>query len=106
MHICSQRNMMVWDTVMLSFVCVLYGFAKDIFPAKIAVAVVCVNYVIDAILSNASIATNLYARTLADSQEELTATLSSGISVNHVITVFYANTAFALTVPKPTLRQR
>ena len=90
-----------------------------------AVAVVCVNYVLDAVLSNASMATNLYARTLSDSQEELTATLSSGISVNHLVTVFYAllggwiwdrfgpgalfataafmalaNSAFALTVPK------
>ena len=36
----------------------------------------CVNYVLDAVLSNASMATNLYARTFSDSQEELTATLS------------------------------
>ena len=122
----GYRNVMIWDTVVLSVVCVLYGFAKDIFPPKVAVAVACVNYIVDAILSNASIATNLYARTLSDSQEELTATLSSGISVNHVITVFYAvfggwvfdrygagvlfasaavlalaNSAFALTIPKP-----
>ena len=122
----GYRNVMIWDTVVLSVVCVLYGFAKDIFPPKVAVMVACVNYIVDAILSNASIATNLYARTLSDSQEELTATLSSGISVNHVITVFYAifggwvfdwygagvlfasaavlalaNSAFALTIPKP-----
>ena len=123
----GYRNVMIWDTVVLSVVCVLYGFAKDIFPPKVAIAVVCINYIIDAILSNASIATNLYARTLSDSQEELTATLSSGISANHVITVFYAifggwvfdrygagvlfasaavlalaNSAFALTIPKRT----
>lgn len=125
----GYRNVMIWDTVILFFVCLLYGFAKDVFPPKVALAVVCVNYILDAILSNASIATNLYARTLSDSQEELTATLSSGISVNHVITVFYAlfggwvfdrygagvlfatagvmalaNSAFALTVPKPVKR--
>ena len=122
----GYRNVMIWDTVVLFFVCLLYGFAKDWFPYRVAVAVVCVNYVLDAVLSNASMATNLYARTLSDSQEELTATLSSGISVNHVVTVFYAlaggwiwdrfgpgvlfataafmalaNSAFALTVPKP-----
>ena len=122
----GYRNVMIWDTVVLFFVCLLYGFAKDLFPSRIALAVVCVNYVLDAIICNASIATNLYARTLSDSQEELTATLSSGISVNHWVTVFYAlfggwvydkygpgvlfafaslmalgNTAFAITVPKP-----
>ena len=59
---CGYRNVMIWDAVILSVVCILYGFAKDIFPPKIAVAVACVNYIVDAILSNASIATNLYAR--------------------------------------------
>ena len=123
----GYRNVMIWDTVVLAGVCLLYGFAKDVFPAPVALAVVCVNYVLDAILSNCSIATNLYARTLSRSQEELSATLSSGISVNHVVTVFYSllggwvfdrygagvlfataavmalcNSAFALTVPKPS----
>lgn len=127
----GYRNVMIWDTVVLAGVCLLYGFAKDIFPAPVALGVVCVNYVLDAILSNCSIATNLYARTLSDSQEELSATLSSGISVNHVVTVFYAilggwifdvfgpgvlfasaavmalcNSAFALTVPAPKDRTR
>ena len=117
---------MIWDTVVLFFVCLLYGFAKDWFPLPVATAVVCANYVLDAVLSNASMATNLYARTLSDSQEELTATLTSGISVNHVVTVFFAlvggfvfdrfgagvlfsfaalmalaNSVFALAVPKP-----
>lgn len=126
----GYRNVMIWDTVILSVVCVLYGFANELFPPKVAIAVVCVNYILDAILSNASIATNLYARTLSDSQEELTATLSAGISVNHFITIFYAilggwvfdrygagvlfasaavlalaNSAFALTVPKNTSKK-
>ena len=122
----GYRNVMIWDTVVLAGVCLLYGFAKDLFPPSVALAVVSVNYILDAILSNCSIATNLYARTLSTSQEELSATLSSGISVNHVITIVYAvlggwifdrfgpgvlfataaamalaNSAFALTVPKP-----
>ena len=123
----GYRNIMIWDTVVLAGVCLLYGFAKDLFSAPVALAVVCVNYVMDMILSNCSIATNLYARTLSHSQEELSATLSSGISINHVVTVFYSllggyifdrfgpgvlfataavmalcNSAFALTVPKPS----
>ncbi len=122
----GYRNVMVWDTVILFFVCLLYGYAKDWFPRPVATVVVCANYILDAILSSASMATNLYARTLSDSQEELTATLTSGISMNHVVTVFFAlvggfvfdrfgagvlftfsalmglaNSAFALTVPKP-----
>ena len=126
----GYRNVMIWDTVVLFFVCLLYGFAKDWFPLPVATAVVCANYVLDAVLSNASMATNLYARTLSDSQEELTATLTSGISMNHVVTVFFAlvggfvfdrfgagvlfsfaalmavaNSAFAITIPKPPGRR-
>ena len=122
----GYRNVMIWDTVILFFVCLLYGYAKNWFPLPVATAVVCVNYVLDAILTNASMATNLYARTLSDSQEELTATLSSGISMNHVVTVCFAlvggivfdrfgagvlfafaaamalaNSGFALSIPKP-----
>ena len=122
----GYRNVMIWDTVVLFFVCLLYGFANDWFAPRAALVVVCANYVLDSVLSNASMATNLYARSLSESQEELTATLSSGISVNHVVTVFYAllggwvwdrfgpgvlfasaaamalaNSAFALTVPRP-----
>lgn len=122
----GYRNVMVWDTVVLFFVCLVYGFADKLFAPRMAVAAVCINYVLDSVLSNASMATNLYARTLSDSQEELTATLSSGISANHVVTVFYAllggwvwdsfgpgalfatasvmalaNSAFAMTIPKP-----
>lgn len=125
----GYRNVMIWDTVILFFVCLLYGYAKDIFSLPVATAVVCANYVLDSILSNASMATNLYARTLSDSQEELTATLTSGISMNHVVTVCFAlvggivfdrygagvlfafaaamalaNSAFALTIPKPKSR--
>jgi hypothetical protein len=35
-------------------------------------------------------ATNVYVKDISVSQEELTATLSTGISVNHLISVFIA----------------
>jgi hypothetical protein len=45
---------------------------------------------LDAIISLASMASNVYVQDIASSQEEITATLSTGISVNHVISVFIA----------------
>ena len=35
-------------------------------------------------------ASNVYVQDIAESQEEITATLSTGISVNHVISIFIA----------------
>ena len=122
----GYRNTMIWDTVVLTFVCLLYGFAGDLFPARIAFWVVAVNYVLDAILSTTSLATNIYVRSLAENQDELTSTLSTGISINHLIAILSApvggwiwvrfgigylftfaavmaifNTLFAMTIPKP-----
>ena len=122
----GYRNTMIWDTVVLTFVCLLYGFAGDLFPVRIAFWVVAVNYVMDAILSTTSLATNIYVRSLAENQDELTSTLSTGISINHLIAILSApvggwiwvrfgigylftfaavmaifNTLFAMTIPKP-----
>ena len=122
----GYRNTMIWDTVVLTFVCLLYGFAGDLFPVQIAFWVVAVNYVLDAILSTTSLATNIYVRSLAENQDELTSTLSTGISINHLIAILSApvggwiwvrfgigylftfaavmaifNTLFAMTIPKP-----
>ncbi|GMO13734.1 MAG: MFS transporter [Treponemataceae bacterium] len=86
----GYKPVMVADTLILIAVCFFYGFAHRLFPMNIAFIVVCVNYIFDAIISLASMATNVYVKSLSDSQEELTATLSTGISVNHVITLFIA----------------
>jgi predicted MFS family arabinose efflux permease len=49
-----------------------------------------VNYILDAIISQASMASNVYVKDLADNPEEVKATISTGVSINHVITVFVA----------------
>jgi MFS family permease len=86
----GYKFVMVTDTLILVLVCLLYGFAHRIFPPGIAFIVVCINYVLDSIISMASMASNVYIRDIADSQEEITATISTGISVNHVISIFIA----------------
>jgi hypothetical protein len=83
---------MVTDTLLLVVVCFFYGFSHRIFPARVAYIVVCVNYVLDAIISLASMASSVYVKDIASSQEEVTATLYTGVSVNHVISIFIALT--------------
>jgi MFS family permease len=122
----GYRNTMIWDTVILFFVCLMYGFAGDIFPLKIAYWVVCINFVLDAVISTTSMATNIYVREVSDGQDELTSTLSTGISINHLISILTApiggwiwvrfgigylfafsavmavcNSLFAMTLPRP-----
>lgn len=86
----GYKIVMVSDTIILVVVCFFYGFAHHIFPMNVAFIVCCVNYVLDSIISLASMASNVYVQDLADSSEEMKATISTGISVNHMITVLIA----------------
>jgi len=86
----GYKVVMVSDTLILVIVCFFYGFAHHLFPTNIAFIVCCVNYILDAVISLASMASNLYVQDLSDSQEEVKATISTGVSINHVITIFIA----------------
>lgn len=122
----GYRNTMIWDTVILTFVCLLYGFAGNLFAHNVALVVLCINFLLDAVISTTSLATNIYVRKISGSQDELTSTLSTGISINHLIAIMAAplggwvwqrygigvlfsfaalmaifNTLFAMTIPKP-----
>lgn len=81
---------MISDTLILVIVCFFYGFAHHIFPKEIAFLVCCVNYILDSVISLASMASNVYVQDLAESQDEVKATISTGVSINHIITVFIA----------------
>jgi predicted MFS family arabinose efflux permease len=81
---------MVVDTMILVLVCLCYGFAHHLMPMNIAFLVCCVNYILDAVISMASMATNVYVQELSDSQDEVKATISTGVSINHVISIFIA----------------
>jgi predicted MFS family arabinose efflux permease len=86
----GYKIVMVTDTLILIVVCFFYGFSHRIFPMRIAFYVVCANYILDAVISVASMASNIYVQDIASSQDELTATISTGISVNHVISILIA----------------
>ena len=86
----GYRTVMIADTLILVVVCFFYGFAHHIFPMNVAFIVCCVNYVLDAVISLASMASNVYVKELSDNPEEMKATISTGVSINHVITIFIA----------------
>ncbi|MCQ2437616.1 MAG: MFS transporter [Clostridia bacterium] len=86
----GYKVVMVSDTLILVIVCFFYGFSHRLFPQNVAFIVCCVNYVLDSIISLASMASSVYVKDISDNQEEVRATLSTGISVNHMITVLIA----------------
>ena len=86
----GYKVVMVSDTLILVIVCFFYGFAHYLFPRNVAFIVCCINYILDAVISLASMASNVYVQELSDNEDEVKATISTGVSVNHVITIFIA----------------
>lgn len=86
----GYKTVMIADTLILVIVCFFYGFAHHIFPMHIALIICCVNYVLDSVISLASMATAVYVQDLSENTDEVRATLSTGLSVNHLISVLIA----------------
>jgi len=86
----GYKVVMVADTLILVIVCFFYGFAHHIFPKDVAFIICCVNYVLDSVISLASMATNVYVQDLADNGDEVKATISTGVSINHLVSIFIA----------------
>ncbi len=86
----GYKIVMISDTIILVGVCFFYGFAHHFFPMHIAFAICCVNYILDSVISLASMASNVYVQDISDNKEEVRATISTGISVNHLITILIA----------------
>ena len=86
----GYKVVMVADTLILVIVCVAYGFAHHVFSMDVAYVICYTMYVLDAVISLASMASNVYVKDLSDSPEEVKATISTGVSINHVITIFIA----------------
>ena len=122
----GYRIIMIADTLLLFIVCFFYGFAHHFFSMDTAFLVCCTMYVFDSIISRASMAASVYVKDIASSPFEVKATLATGMSVNHGITILIAlfggwiwstlgietlfmisaalglaNSAFAATIKKP-----
>ncbi len=86
----GYKIVMISDTLILVIVCFFYGFAHHIFPMRTAFIVCCANYVLDSVISLASMASNVYVQDISDNADEVRATISTGVSVNHLITILIA----------------
>jgi len=86
----GYKKVMIGDTLILVVVCLMYGFSHRLFTPGFALIIVCCNFVLDQIISVASMANNVYVQRISSNREEITATLSTGISVNHIFSVLIA----------------
>ena len=86
----GYKLVLIADASFLILICLLYGYSHHLFAPPIAYLVVAVVFVADGVLFIVGMARALYVRSVSSSQQELTATLSTGISINHLFSIVIA----------------
>jgi len=88
----GYKKILQIDAVILTLVCLGYGFAPRLFPFRTAYIVTTILFIVDAMLFAVGIARSMYVKSKAASKEEITVTLSTGISINHFVSIIIAIT--------------
>jgi len=83
----GERFVLTMEAVLLFIACLGFAFSKLLFSETVALTVVSGCYIIDNLFAGAGMARTTYVRRLTDDPSEVSATLSLGISLDHVISM-------------------
>ena len=86
----GERFILTAEAVILVFVCIGYGFARDLFAETTALYIAFTCYVIDQMLMSVSMARATYLRKIAVAPEDITQTLTMGVSIDHIFSISVA----------------
>jgi len=81
----GERKVLATDEIILFFVCMIYGFASDIFSSPWDLRVLYGAYMLDHILFALRIARTTYLKKIAVDPADITPTISLGITIDHVV---------------------
>lgn len=83
----GERFILTLEAILLFAICFGYAFAGDIFTAGVAVFFIAGCYVIDNSMSAVEMARSTYVRKIATDPADVTPTLSTGTSIDHVVSM-------------------
>lgn len=80
----GERFVLTLEAILLFAICLGYAFADRIFSAGVAVVIIAGCYVIDNSMSAVEMARSTYVRKIAVDLADVTPTLSTGVSLQHI----------------------
>ena len=83
----GERTILLVESVLMVAVSLGYGFAQRLLGPGLGLALVCVCFVADQLLFSVGMARTTYLSKIAETQEDVTPTLSLGVSVNHLVSM-------------------
>lgn len=83
----GEKFVLCAEAGVLFVVCLAYSFATDILPLNYALILISVCYVTDQLLNSASMARATFMRKIALKNEDVSPTLSLGVSIDHIMSM-------------------
>ncbi len=80
----GERFVLTFEAILLFAICLGYAFSDRIFSASVAVIIIAGCYVIDNSMSAVEMARSTYVRKIAVDLADVTPTLSTGVSLQHI----------------------
>lgn len=80
----GERFVLTVEAALLFAICLGYAFSADIFPVGIAAVIIAACYVIDNSMAAVEMARSTYLRKIAVDLDDVTPTLSTGVSLQHI----------------------
>lgn len=86
----GERFILTVEAVMLIFVCLCYGYSKDVFPESVALVVTAACFILDQLMMSVSMARATYLQKIAVKPEDVTQTLTMAVTIDHVFSISVA----------------
>ncbi len=87
----GERFVLASEAALLVFVCLGYGFAKELFrSAEVAYAAAAVCFIVDMLLISASMARATYLKKIAKDPTHVAPTLTMGVTIDHAFSISLA----------------
>ncbi len=86
----GERFVLIMEAVLLVFVCLGYGFVKNIFSESTAFLLVCVFYLLDQMLMSVNMARAMYIKKIAIRPEDVQPALTVSVTLDHFFSICVA----------------
>lgn len=83
----GEKAVLSGEAAILIFVCLGYAFADNIIPGDGAVIIISICYILDQMLASVGMARATYIRKIVVEPEDLSPTLSTGLSIDHIVSM-------------------
>lgn len=86
----GERRVLMTEAFLLIFVCIGYGFSRILFSEKTAFLISAACYIGDYLLMSVGIARATYLKKIAVKPQDISQTLSMGLSIDHIFSITIA----------------